>query len=575
MKTDSPLDSALDDRLGIVGTAGSGKTYGAGTGVEKILLRRGRCIIPDPLGVWWGLRLTENGKPSDFDVVIFGGPHGDLPLNEHAGALIGETVAGMKESAIVDLSELGTKAAERRFMLAFLTALYKHASGDPVHVIFDEADMWAPQKLLGGDREAEPAKLLGMMETVVRRGRIKGFIPWLITQRPAVISKDVLSQVDGLVAFKLTSSQDRAALGAWVEGQADQGQWKEISDALPTLPRGEAVVWLPAKGSLQRRTFPSKSTFDSSRTPKRGEAKRIAELKPLDLGALKERLSSVQKDAEANDPKKLRADIARLERELAAAKKAPAVDKVALNEEYTRGRADGWEAAMEVVRAPLSRIEDLSAEITHIVEHVPKGAVPAAQAQQHRAPPPARAPTHTDSLRAAPAHSGRVAATPSDSSVTRPQQHLLETLAMLESIGLMQPRKTQLALWADVSPTSGGFAGNLGVLREAGLIAYPSGGAVALTDAGRERAPTPTVPAVEEMHEALCAKVGAGKAAILRALIAIYPRDIGKNDLAEKIGVSPTSGGYAGNLGDLRSLGVIDYPAPGRVVALPVLFLEG
>jgi hypothetical protein len=39
-------------------------------------------------------------------------------------------------------------------MLAFLTALYKHATGEPVHVVFDEADMWAPQKLL--DKEATP-----------------------------------------------------------------------------------------------------------------------------------------------------------------------------------------------------------------------------------------------------------------------------------------------------------------------------------------------------------------------------------------------------------------------------------
>jgi uncharacterized protein len=183
--THHPLPAdALDDRLGYYGTAGSGKTYNSGSGVERLLKAGKRCIIPDPLGVWWGLRLAADGKtPSGFDVVIFGGPHGDLPLTEHVGQLIGETVAGMKESCILDLSELGTKAAERRFMLAFLTGLYKHASGEPVHVVFDEADMWAPQKLL--DKDGDAARLLGMMETLVRRGRVKGFIPWLISQRPA------------------------------------------------------------------------------------------------------------------------------------------------------------------------------------------------------------------------------------------------------------------------------------------------------------------------------------------------------------------------------------------------------
>ncbi len=45
-------DAALDDRLGFLRMAGSGKTYGAGTVVEGVLARGGRAIIPDPLGVW-------------------------------------------------------------------------------------------------------------------------------------------------------------------------------------------------------------------------------------------------------------------------------------------------------------------------------------------------------------------------------------------------------------------------------------------------------------------------------------------------------------------------------------------
>jgi len=81
-----------------------------------------------------------------YDVAIFGGSHGELPLTEHAGALIGETVPGMRESCILDLSMLGTRAAERRFMLAFPTNLYKRAADEPLHMVFDQADMWAPQR---------------------------------------------------------------------------------------------------------------------------------------------------------------------------------------------------------------------------------------------------------------------------------------------------------------------------------------------------------------------------------------------------------------------------------------------
>lgn len=356
MTKNAPIpDQALDDRLGFDGTSGSGKTYGAGVAAERLLARDSRLIAIDPLGVWWGLRLMADGKtPSPWNVVIFGGPHGDLAINEHAGGLIGETVAGMAESAIIDLSEIGTKAGERRFMLPFLTSLYRHASGAPVHLIFDEADMWAPQQVR--DKDGEAAKLLGMMETVVRRGRIKGFIPWAITQRPAVLNKDILSQVDGLVSFKLTSSQDRDAIGNWVEGQADKDQWKQIRGDLAALPRGRAVIWLPGHGVLETADFPAKRTFDSSRTPKRGEKIKAAALKPLDVGALKTRLASVQVEAEANDPKRLKAKIADLERQISkGGAPAPAkLDPAAITAAEARGRQAGYE---EGVRAGEARGE--------------------------------------------------------------------------------------------------------------------------------------------------------------------------------------------------------------------------
>jgi hypothetical protein len=317
-----PIPSpALDDRLAFIGTSGSGKTYNAGSAIEKLLASAAKVVIIDPLGVWYGLRLKADGKAPGFDLPIFGGQHGDLPLNDGAGRLIGETVAQMRESCIVDLSGLATKEAERRFMLAFLEALYRHASGDPMHAIFDEADLWAPQN---PSKTGAGPQLQSLMEQIVRRGRVKGFIPWLITQRPAVISKDVLSQADGLIAFKLTSSQDRNALGAWIEGQADREQGKEILGQLPTLQRGTGVVWIPARGILKTVDFPPKQTFDSSRTPKRGEKRQRQELKALDLEGLKDRLSSVEAEAKANDPKALKGRVGELERALAAAERANA-----------------------------------------------------------------------------------------------------------------------------------------------------------------------------------------------------------------------------------------------------------
>jgi hypothetical protein len=82
---------------------------------------------------------------------------------------------------VIDLSELGSSAARRRFMAAFSEALYE-ANEEPLHLVLDEADLWAPQRPIKGWES-----LLGHIEEIVRRGRVRGFIPWLITQRPAVV----------------------------------------------------------------------------------------------------------------------------------------------------------------------------------------------------------------------------------------------------------------------------------------------------------------------------------------------------------------------------------------------------
>lgn len=337
---DYPIPTAaLDDRLAFVGASGSGKTYAASGAVEHVMDHGGQVIVIDPLGVWFGLRILPDGhSQSPYDAVIFGGDHGDLPISEHAAATIGDAVAGMAQSCIVDLSQLGTKAAERRFMLGFLTSLYRRSGGGLVHLVIDEADMFAPQRLL--DRDGDAAKLLGMMETIVRRGRVKGFIPWLISQRPAVLSKDVLSQVDGMVALKLPAPQDRDAIGAWIEGQADRNVGREILASLPSKQRGHGVVWIPARGVLEQATFPAKRTYDSSRAPRRGETSMAAHLAPLDIAALRLTLATIEADRRANDPTALKDEIARLK----ALRGNPAEIDVARAEGFADGYRDGQAA---------------------------------------------------------------------------------------------------------------------------------------------------------------------------------------------------------------------------------------
>src|ERR1700736_506659 len=307
-----PTD-ALDDRIAIVGTAGSGKTYAAKGFVERLLDIGARVAIVDPLGVWWGLRASADGTAAGYPVVVFGGHHADVPITAEMGGALGRLIAGEALACVVDLSELGSSAARRRFMAAFSEAVYE-ANKEPLHLVLDEADLWAPQRPIKGWEG-----LLGHIEEIVRRGRVRGFIPWLITQRPAVVHKDVLSQADILIAMKLTASQDRDAIGGWIEGQADRQEGKRILGDLPRLQRGEGYLWAPGHGLLDRIAFPPIRTFDSSRTPKRGE--RIATprtLAEVDLTAIVAALAAAETD-QPGKPKQDRRH-AQLEHELAAAK---------------------------------------------------------------------------------------------------------------------------------------------------------------------------------------------------------------------------------------------------------------
>ena len=125
---------ALDERIAIVGTAGSGKTYAAKGFVERLLETGAHVTIVDPLGVWWGLRASADGAAPGYPVVVFGGRHADVPITADMGTALGRMIAREALVCIVDLSELGSSAARRRFMAAFAEGLYE-ANQEPLHLI--------------------------------------------------------------------------------------------------------------------------------------------------------------------------------------------------------------------------------------------------------------------------------------------------------------------------------------------------------------------------------------------------------------------------------------------------------
>ena len=92
---------------------------------------------------------------------------------------------------------------------------------------------------------------------------------------------------------------------------------------------------------------------------------------------------------------------------------------------------------------------------------------------------------------------------------------------------------------------------------------------------GRAAANAPAAPpTTADLHQRVMAILNGPQQRILAPLLAAYPEPLPKNALATAAGYSPDGGAFNNPLGSLRSLGFIDYPSRGNVVALPILFVE-
>ncbi len=562
---------ALDDRFGVLGTPGSGKTYFVLGAMAQLLRSGARAVGIDPLGVMWGLRLDKDGKtPSPFNVVIFGGKHADLPLTEHAGALIGETVATMAESCIIDLSELPTKAAERRFMVAFMEAIYRATDPDkvePYHLIVDEADRFAPQKPPKGDEI-----LLNRMEEIVRRGRVRGFITWLVTQRPAVLNKNVLSMVDSMVVMKLVSATDRDQIRDWVDTHANPDDWRAMRAAFPTLARGSGVLWMPSRGRIETVAFPENLTFDSSASPKRGQRRVTKHLKALDLGALKERLAGIEEEVKANDPRTLKAEIARLKAELA---KAPAIhpDAIASAEERGYQRREAEIEALTALAYRNGQV-DMRARVSDLVDALDVPDEPAfpdslkTQAAA-RAKPTIRQADREKSAAVAsvnkppPPPPPRPKASPATGEVPPGCAKPLAALAAVYPSGLTEAQWSTAAGYKRSGGTWGTYKSRL---RGTGLIEQREGRWFATKDgasaAGDVELPPPPGP---DLVRWWAAKLP-GTTKLAEALIAAWPRDLDRDELAAAVAMSPAGGSFGTYLSRLAGPGLIE--RSGRTIRL-------
>lgn len=573
-------DAALLQHVAIVGKTGSGKTYAAKGLVERLLREGRRVCVLDPTGAWWGLRTARDGKKPGFPITIFGGERGDIPINEHAGRAVAALLAGGNVPAIIDLSDTWL-AERRRFAEQFLETLFKSNRG-PLHLVIDEADEFFPQTA----SDEGVRRLQGAVDRIVRRGRIKGFRVMMVTQRPAVLHKNALTQAGTLIAMRLPAPQDRKAVEDWIRGQGDTETGAEVMRTLAKLGQGEGWVWSPEAEILERTRFPRLETFDSSATPDDDAigaepAKTIAE---VDTTAIEAALAESVREAEANDPAKLRRRVAALEADLEAAQRAPAVDP---EEIVAAAKAEAASGTLGLVREMrptigeiVSRAETLSAELRSL-ETLLEGIAGRDGAAVNGAALAMALARPVPEWTRPQAMNGRRRDAGGDGELGTPHLAILDALAWWASVGIDRPSAAIVAMVAGYSPTGGTFARYLSTLSSAGMIDRERG-EIVLRPEGAERATRPASrPTLAEFHGRLrevvrgSRSMGEPHVRILEAMIARGPAgEISAADLAAETGYSAGGGTFARYLSALSSLGLIAR-SRGRVEPTATLFPEG
>lgn len=546
-----PLD-AVTQTIAIMAVRGVGKTHTAVVLAEEMLKQGQPVCIYDPTGAWYGLKSSKDGKKPGFPVVIFGGEHADVPLEETAGATIAKVIVDRRIPTVLDVS-LMRKAARIRFMTDFAETLY-HRNRDPLHVIFDEAQTVAPQKLY-----PESAKLLGAIEDIFLQGRRRGLGCTLISQRPALVNKNVLTQCSVLIAMRIIGPQDRAAIDDWIDAHGDKAEAKSVLASLPSLQRGEGWVWSPGwLRSLTRVRFRERETFDSSATPEVNKhVARPTVVAEIDLEALGDEIRQTVEKTKADDPRVLKQRIAELERQLA--KPAQIVEKIV--NVVPASLIDGTQLILEEVQARATA--DLSRELAELIN-------------KYRTEPPTKKLTggssdhghHSGSIprTIAPRSHGAINRPPDPVGTISPEtrreikksggsRRMLIALAQRQRTGLSAK---QLGVRAGLSPGSGTFSTYLAALRSQGYI-DGSRSLIQITDAGLaflgDYDPLPTG---RELLAYWLNELGGGASRMLAAAAAVYPAAMTAEEVGEAANISAASGTFSTYLAKLRKLELVE-----------------
>jgi len=278
---DLPVVELLTGRGFVTGKSGAGKSNSASVITEKLLDNGFGMLIVDIDGEYYGLKeeyeILHAGDDEECDIRV---------TVEHAEK-IASLALEQNVPVILDVSSFLDEDEARELLTEVARHLFAKAKKQkqPFLLLVEEVHEYIPQKGSVGECGQ-------MLIKISKRGRKHGLGVMGVSQRPADVKKDFITQCDWLVWHRLTWNNDTKVVSRVLDS--------DYAAAVEDLNNGEAFLMTDWAESIKRVQFHRKKTFDAGATPglddfERPDLKSVSE----DLVSELEEISDEQAERES------------------------------------------------------------------------------------------------------------------------------------------------------------------------------------------------------------------------------------------------------------------------------------
>jgi hypothetical protein len=196
------------ERDAILASSGMGKSYLTGVLLEETLENGTLVCIIDPEGEHFTLA-------EKYPCLIIGGEHSHVPFDPSGVELYIEAMFTTGLSTIFDLSDfIDTEQQDYYAIIGDALFRLEQKYRRKVRLVVEEAQIYAPQNGGGGAGKKKNKGLdaITVSQRIAKRGRKRALDSLWATQRPASLSKDILSQCNRFWFGGITSELDYKAI---------------------------------------------------------------------------------------------------------------------------------------------------------------------------------------------------------------------------------------------------------------------------------------------------------------------------------------------------------------------------